>query len=80
MCCKVFSLKIKKNHQKDASHSKNNKNSSHIRKTMKRGKMKNEKNKFNNVTTAIKLLTFIFSIRKSIYFARKHSSGKCNIY
>ena len=55
MCCKVFSLKIKKNHQKDASHPKNNKNSSHTKKTMKRGKMKNEKNKFNNVTTAIKL-------------------------
>ena len=41
--------------------------------------MKNEKYK-KSLTTTIKLFTFTFCIWKRIYFARKHSLGKCNLY
>ena len=45
-CYKVFFWKIKKkNHQKDATHLKNNKNSSHNKRFIEKGGMKNEKYK-----------------------------------
>ena len=52
------------------------------RKTLKRGKMKNEKvqEKFNSVIKTVKFFTFIFCIRKRIYIARKHILGKCSSY
>ena len=78
--------KRKKIHQKDASHLKNNKNSLHgkrCKKGIEKGK-KNERWKvsetFNKLTTTIKFFTFIFCLRKRIYFARKHSLGKCILY
>ena len=74
-----FQLSVLKNeennYQKDASHLKNNKNSSHGKRYKKDiekgGKMKNGKHKksLTNVTTSIKLFTFIFClfIWKMIY-------------
>ena len=52
------------------------------RKTLKRGK--NDKReiseKFNKVTTTIKLFAFIFYLLKRIYFAQKYSLVKCSLY
>ena len=69
-----------KNHRKDTSHLKSNKNSLHsnrfkndMEKKRGRGGGGGEKRKveekFNNATTTIKLLTFMFCIWKRIYFA-----------
>ena len=41
--------------------------------------MKNQKYK-ESLTTAMKFFTFIFCIWKRIYFAQKHSLGKCSLY
>ena len=48
------------------------------RNTLKEG-MKNGNYK-KSLTTAIKFFSFIVSIWKRIYFARKHSLGKCSLY
>ena len=59
---------MKKNHQKDVSHLKNDKRSSHSKRNMK-GKMKNEKHKKSlNKTKTIKFFTSIFLyIEKNIF-------------
>ena len=42
--------------------------------------MKNEKRKKSlNITTAIKFFTLIFGVPRRIYFAQKHSLGKCSL-
>ena len=59
---KVFSVRMKKDHQKDASYLKNEKKSSHSKrynKDIENGVIKNEKYK-KSLTTKIKFLTFIF--------------------
>ena len=79
-CYKLLSLKMKKNHQKDVSHLKNDKHSSHSKRNMK-GKMKNEKhNKSLNKTKAIKLFTSIFFVYWKEYILPKYSLGKCSLH
>ena len=49
----------------------------------KRKALKNDKWKvqeqFNSVTATIKFFAFIFYLWKRIYFAQKHSLGKCSL-
>ena len=73
---------MKKNHQKNASHLKNNKNSSHSKRYKKdiekvgMNEKQKVREKFNNVTTTTKLFTLIFRIWKRIYFCSKTYFGK----
>ena len=76
-----------KNRWKDTGHLKSNKNSLHsnrfkndMEKKGGRGEKRKVEEKFNNATTTIKLLTFMFCIWKRICFAWKHSLEKCSLY
>ena len=74
--------KWKQNHQKDASHLKNNKNSSNsnsYKEDIEKGEG-NEKRKVweesNSAAMTIKFFTFILHTWKWTYFAQRHRLGK----